>query len=74
MKAQKSRQIKRNHCLFCFTLNTRKRLFCFVIMQKMELNNKSTKNNIYVSIYLSVLNFQVRTPVPLHRGKKRRHV
>lgn len=56
--------------LFCFTLNTRKRLFCFVIMQKMELNNKSTKNNIYVSIYLSVLNFQVRTPVPLHREKK----
>lgn len=39
-------------------------------MQKMELNNKSTKNNIYVSIYLSVLNFQVRTPVPLHREKK----
>lgn len=36
----------------------------------MELNNKSTKNNIYVSIYLSVLNFQVRTPVPLHREKK----
>lgn len=72
MKAQKSRQIKRNHYFFVgfFTLNTRKRLFCFLIMQKMELNNKSTKNNIYVSIYLSVLNFQVRTPVPLHRGKK----